>query len=220
MKSLTILRKHSFRRSKWVKGWSSIDSNNTCSEDFASPPCVLWPLLHNSLSPSPGLQGISFPVSPCCNSSPLTHFYYILTSHQHFLQCPTTFQIFLRSLISLLQITFFLSSLFCLQLPAEQEAACLVRDSVLHLCLLTAQCLFSSCRRQNICACTAVCCHWWVGIDLVFLPLRSSCFPWNKKHLVSLRHSWLELAKASKNERELNSWRAKMPEATLFRNPG
>lgn len=124
-----------------------------------------------------------------------TNFYYILTSLQHFLHFPT-------SQWRLLQRSSFLVSLFCLQLTAEQEATRLVGNSVLHLFLFTVQCLFTSCRRQNICACTTVFCHWRAGTDLDFLPLRSSCFPWNKKHLISLRLSCLDLAKDSKDERE------------------
>lgn len=143
--------------------------------DYPSPVALDPPQVLKE-SPSPYL-----PWGPC-SSSPLTHFDYILTSLQHFLQCHTITQIFLGSLISLLQITNFLSSLFCLQLPAEQEAASRVGDSVLHLCLLTSRCLFTAFWRENICAYTAIFCHWWIGIDLDFLPLHSGCFPWNKKN--------------------------------------
>lgn len=164
----------------WKPGFLWIPSLHSYStEDSAFPSCVLWLPLPSGLSPSPGPQGISFPIS-ACSSSPLTHFDYILTSLQHFLQCHAITD-FLGSLISLLQITNFLSSLFCLQLPAEQEASC-VGDSVLHLCLLTSRCLFTAFWRENICAYTAIFCHWWIGIDLDFLPLRSGCFPWNKKN--------------------------------------
>lgn len=198
-----------------MKAWFPTDSQPTFLRHHDISTQLPLPLSCDFISPIASDSPKVVKGSPSC--VPMlqfvsTNFYCILTCLRYFLQCPT-FQ------WGVLQSTSFLSSLFCLQLTAEQEATCLVGNSVLHLFLFTVQCLFTSCRRENICACTTVFCHWWAGIDLDFLPLHSSCFPWKKKHLISLRLSWLDLAKGSKDERELDSWRIKMRKTTLS-NPG
>lgn len=130
-----------------MKAWLPMDSYPTflqhhavrsllfppVSCDFPSPVTLAPPQVLKE-SPSPCLHAVLLPYS-------LLLYFDVPPA---FLTTPRNDPDFLRSLISLLQITNFLSSLFCLQLPAEQEAASRVGDSVLHLCLLTSRCLFTA----------------------------------------------------------------------------